>query len=641
MLKKIVLLVALVYNSVSAQNVAGTETSTLVPGTIYNTGNIVQQTTTSSGSTWTGAVYQDNLTCWAWGDPGYCGPNAIVRPGNSLNFSYGSTYVYQQQHISTLLPSATGLQVNGYNFSFMAKNGNGWDNGMTDQLTALVRFWDNTGGKGANNLLYGTSWNLSYKYNWTTFNYNETFTKPLAVPDIGQVQYGFIGRDNNGWAGPYGPEIYNISFSLKYSIDPCLKDPLSSPTCPGYIDALLKSLPVAPTVTTVDPVATTTTSVGTTTTVVTDPIAPITTTTASTTTTGQVSAVASVVSAPAPTTSSSSTSSSSTTSSSSSSSQSTKESTSSGGSNVSLALSVISKNSERDAAGSAVAQAAVSQAQAAATQAQQEAQNVAASAVANSMTANAVNIGSQQSNGTGIKINNNNNSNSTNFTLQSGITSLVSSIGGPQAPNSNTTVVQQQNSNGLGLNVSNNQPVIVTNVGAQQTNISETITTFALPLLQPQQPVTTVIAPTVFGTVEQQQVQQQTMLQSSSITSQSIDSYAIVPPNFLTDRSNPLTDIVEGKNLVPQNSAIATTGPSVNKNTGDNDVAGGVDINKIALAPVGYGDYLNLTLRDAAFYAPKEVYKNQRNVDNARAFRSLASDRVHQEMVNQQYRSGN
>ena len=623
MIKKVALLVALAYGSVLAQQTAGTtEPAGIVPGTVYNTGNIVQPTNTGGTSSWTGAVYQDQLTCWYGGDPGYCGPNAIVRPGNLLNFSYGSTYVYQQQHISTLLPSSTGLQVNGYNFGFYAKNGNGWDGGGLDQLTALVRFWDNTGNKGTNNLLYGTSYNLNYKFDWTYFNYNETFNKPLAVPDVGLVQYGFIGRDNNYWAGPYGPEIYNISFSVKYSVDPCGKDPLYSPTCPGYMDALNKLLPPATVVS--DPVAT----VATTATVVTEPVvATASTPTSSTVSTGQPSVVASVVSAPAPTTSSSSSSTST------SSSSQSKESSSSGGS-TSLALSIISKNSDRDAAGSAVAQAAVSQAQAAATQAQQEAQSVAASAVANSTTMNAVTVSSQQSSGNGIRVNNSS-SNSTNFSLPSGQTSIASLVSGPQIVNNTTAVVQQQNSNGLGINVSNNQPAVATNIITQQSTTSESVITYALPLLQPQQSSTSVVATNVFDTIEQTQSQQTT--QSSGVLSQSSETYSIVPPNFLTDKSNPLTDIVENKQNIPQNSTIATIGSSVNRSVGDNEVAGGVDLNKMALAPVGYNDYLNFVMRDAAFYAPKEVYKNQRNVDNARLLRLLTNDSKHKELVELQY----
>jgi hypothetical protein len=184
---------------------------------------------------WVNGVYQDNLTCWAGGDPGYCGPNGIVRPGGAINFSYGSSYLYQQQNVASLLPTDIGnIKVTGYQFGFTAKNGNGWDDGRVDQLTALVRFWDSTGGRGASNLLYGTSWNLSSKFNWTNFNYNETLPTALPVSSIGQVQYGFIGKDNNGWAGPYGPEIINVSFRLKYSTDPCATNPAYSSTCAGF-----------------------------------------------------------------------------------------------------------------------------------------------------------------------------------------------------------------------------------------------------------------------------------------------------------------------------------------------------------------------------------------------------------------------
>lgn len=624
MLKKLALLVALIYGNVSAQNyTAGTETNTLVPGTIYSTGNIVQPTIAGTNTTpWVNGVYQDQLTCWAWGDPGNCGPNPTVRPGNYINYSFGYTDLYQIQSIASILPS-TGLRVNGYNFAFTAKNGNGWDNGGLDQLNAYVTFYG-TDGK----IKDYTNYNLNSQFSWTQFNYSKDFVTPYADKDLSTVRYGFTGVDNNFWAGTYGPEIMNVSFSLKYSVDPCAINVLSSPTCPGYLDALAKLTPAPTTTTVTEPITTTTTSAGTSTTVVTDPVASTVSVT-STTSTAQPSVVASVVSAPAPITSSTSTA--TTTS---SNSQSSKETTSSGNSNVSLALSVISKNQERDAAGSAVAQAAVSQAQAAATQAQQEAQSVAASAVANSMTANIVTVGGQQSTGTGIKVNNNNNNN-TNFTLQSGQTNIASLSVGTQTNTNNTST--QQSSNNTGLSLINNQPVVVAIVAPQQSSLITTEISYVLPLLQPTTQATNIATPIVFAPVEQQQTQQ-TTLQSSSITSQSIENYSIVPPNFLTDKTNPLTDIIEGKSVVPENNTASLTGPSVNKNAGNNDVAGGVDINKIALAPVGYGNYLSLTLKDAAFYAPKEVYKNQRNVDNARAFRSLASDRVHQEMVEQQYK---
>lgn len=79
---------------------------------------------------------------------------------------------------------------------------------------------------------------------------------------------------------------------------------------------------------------------------------------------------------------------------------------------------------------------------------------------------------------------------------------------------------------------------------------------------------------------------------------------------------------------------------TVNQNAEPNDAAGGVDISSIAVLPAGFNSYLNKNLIDARFYEEKEIYKNQQVVDNRRAERllNLASDRLHQEMVNEQYK---
>lgn len=292
---------------------------TLEPGVTYTTPDI------TNNSAWFGAVYQQNLTCWKSGDPGYCGPQPIVRPDGNINFSYGSSYTFQQHNPSTFLPQATGLQVSGFNFSFTAKNGNGWDDGRTDQLTALVRFWDTSGGRGVNNVLYRTEYALNYKFDWRTFNYSETFTQPLNAGSIGTVQYGFIGRDNNGWLGPYGPEINNVQFNLRYSVDPCVANPLHAPTCSGYLAALAQLAPkpvpqpaAEPITAAVQPVAEQT--------ALTQQAAPQA---AATTATAPVVVTATPTAAPTPVAS---------------------ERTTSGGGNLSLALNLISRNAERERA---------------------------------------------------------------------------------------------------------------------------------------------------------------------------------------------------------------------------------------------------------------------------------------------------
>ena len=79
------------------------------------------------------------------------------------------------------------------------------------------------------------------------------------------------------------------------------------------------------------------------------------------------------------------------------------------------------------------------------------------------------------------------------------------------------------------------------------------------------------------------------------------------------------------------------TSDTVNKNVTTNDLAGGVDIASIAIAPKGFDAY-SFVLQDTAFYKIEAIYKDQKTVDNARAFRSLSNDRLHQEMIDQQYK---
>ena len=48
--------------------------------------------------------------------------------------------------------------------------------------------------------------------------------------------------------------------------------------------------------------------------------------------------------------------------------------------------------------------------------------------------------------------------------------------------------------------------------------------------------------------------------------------------------------------------------------------------------------YTNVVMRDAAFYAPREIYRGQQTVDNRQALRGLGTDRLHQDMIDQQWR---
>jgi hypothetical protein len=80
----------------------------------------------------------------------------------------------------------------------------------------------------------------------------------------------------------------------------------------------------------------------------------------------------------------------------------------------------------------------------------------------------------------------------------------------------------------------------------------------------------------------------------------------------------------------PRGSSTAGQSPE------NNELAGGISMAALAVQPVGFSAYYS-TLPDGTFYAPREIYRGQQTVDNVRALRGLGSDRLHQEMVNQQY----
>ena len=142
---------------------------------------------------------------------------------------------------------------------------------------------------------------------------------------------------------------------------------------------------------------------------------------------------------------------------------------------------------------------------------------------------------------------------------------------------------------------------------------------------------------------------------SSSMTQGQFDVYSLQAPPGLNNRQtdvevpqnegikvggrSALNDAMEQRPVLPIAAAQEQKTDAVNKNVQPNELAGRVDIAAIATQPVGFQTY-SFVLTDAQFYAPREIYRNQRTVDNVRAQRLMqgASDRLHQTMVDQQYK---
>ena len=534
--------------------------STLDPTQVYNTGELAtfNQTGSNTTSAWQNVgQWGGSLTCWAPGGPGYCGPQPYVNANGygMINFSYGYTDLYQVVNIANAFPnSGTGLRVNGFNFGFTAKNGNGWDGGRQDYLAAYVNFY---GANGSLAQSYDYSAYTNRTYNWTNFNFSETFLTPYATKDLSTARYGFVGYDMNGWAGPYGPEIYNVSFSLKYSVDTCALDVFSSPSCPGYIDAVAK----LNTVTTSTEPTITTTSSGT--------IVNPTGSTSVVETTTQPSSTSVVQ--PASSTTITSPTPSATNPQPKVGEVQQAGSTKPTGPSQSLISSILSSEQSRVSnLEKSVVSTTVEQSQAIATQSTKDAESIAS-----------------------------------NLTQQS--------IASSQS-NSNQQTKSQTGFSGLGLNFGQSQQFGMLNPSLQSSVSSQQFTDVRLSSIAIQQ--------NYIPRKEQQIefVQQET--------------------KFGTGR-NVLETFMQSSPMMQENIQSQQSS-SVKKNVPNNELAGGVDLTKMAVQPAGFNQY-SFIMPDVAFYSPKEIYRNQKTVDNVRVMRGLqgGTDRLHQEMINLQYNKGN
>ena len=100
--------------------------------------------------------------------------------------------------------------------------------------------------------------------------------------------------------------------------------------------------------------------------------------------------------------------------------------------------------------------------------------------------------------------------------------------------------------------------------------------------------------------------------------------------------NSPTGNLFEPAPVIIQEQNNQTTESTVNSNVADNDIAGDVSIAALQVVPIGF-DLYQVGLTDAAFYKPKDIYKNQKNVDNARAFRGLVGGGLYKDMVDSQY----
>jgi hypothetical protein len=570
----------------------------IVPGfaqtaSIDITDNLVNntQTATASTSTWQGGTFVNSLTCWASGDPGYCGPNPMIRPDGNINFSYGLGNLYQYANVAKSLPySGTNLVTTGFLFTWTSKNGNGWDDGRLDQLSAYVNLYD----KGGSTILESYNYNLNFIHNWTTYSWSQDWNKLRRPSEVSSVQFGFVGMDNNYWAGPYGPEINNVSFQLKYKPDPCVNNPLYSPDCPKFQEALQKNIA---TVTIAD-----------------QPLLADNITNTNITYQEQPKpkpldkqdlfekepGVA-------------------------------EQDFSGEGAVVDIdrlvdTLIKIDDNQQREQRIALEASSnAIQETDKLTQQVVKQAEQVAARSVRSSMESG---IGIQQQT---IALTNKETKSQQSLSLfQAPTSSSFSTFQLPgsqqqfsvlQAPNqqssnASATIVQdsktkQQTSSTINLLVQSATQETVATTGTLTTNssIAQATSTGISNALQ---------------------------LASINPLLGQISDIPTQQSSFLTNKADPVNSVLEAKPISTETKQ-ETKVAAVKQDIQDSELAGNISIANIAKLPLGFNSYL-IALADASFYQPKEIYRNQRTIDNRRALQNLRSDQLHQQMINQQWR---
>ena len=158
------------------------------------------------------------------------GPSPIYDPStDTITYSYNNAYVGQVKWINQAL-SGTGIQINGYNWSYDVRNMNGDDRqGNVDSFSISTVL------RGLNNsYLLSNTQNFNTKFDWTSYSGTKTAATPYNLADVTYLQIGIQGADSGFWAGYFGPQIRNVNMSLNYTVDPCVGNPRYSPSCPGF-----------------------------------------------------------------------------------------------------------------------------------------------------------------------------------------------------------------------------------------------------------------------------------------------------------------------------------------------------------------------------------------------------------------------
>jgi hypothetical protein len=560
----------------------------------------------------------------------------VLNTNNLLDSTKGGSSLNQAFAINTALENAgVGATVHGFNYGFNWRVGQGfsgctaWNQDGSCSWTMNIPAYANATfslTNSSNQTIHSKSY--SFTGEGTNGSVSEKFLLPTS---LNQSMLG-TGRITGSASGT-GSSIEGAWATMIYTADPCSTNPLYSPDCKGYAAAIVKQMSSS---TSVAP-----SSLATSDSLLDISILPPSSSGSTSDSINMQSqptqqsgpALASAPSSSAPVTSATPTANNP---------QPKPGEVQAAGSTgpSSLAMSVVaSVRSRVGATERATVQQANEAAATATAQAVELAETVAGEAQSNS-------IASSSSNSSSTVSSSSTQTASAGSSLQSSSQSAVTSITVLKSYTSSDTTTTDNNestSSMIGLDAPRVNAITSTQVTVVQQPQTEIQ---SLQVTQPiQEPITMYQAPA-------QLIQNNVNYSLTEPSTFTFDTGKKIEAPVFTEVEIPKTDSFKMgtrstlNDYLNEQPFMAMTGTEptqdgmVKRNVQPNEVAGSVDIASIATQPKGYDVYAQMTLKDASFYKVEDIYKGQRTVDNVRLLRGLqrGSDRLHQDLVDQQYK---
>ncbi len=176
---------------------------------------------------------------WAGTVPGEAGrvsggpAPAYNATTDTIIFSYSSRTAAQTYAFNQALRNA-GLAIGGYDYSWQIDNSGMNAGTLTGKFTLTAL---NGTALQTHNHSYGTNSTNGFQ----TYSGTQWFAQNHASSNISGFTMEWTGQDNRFWAGYYGPRVREPSIALRYIVDPCAANALSSSECPGYSNILNSS----------------------------------------------------------------------------------------------------------------------------------------------------------------------------------------------------------------------------------------------------------------------------------------------------------------------------------------------------------------------------------------------------------------